>query len=419
MSYADNFTVHGPYKKQNSRQIVIVIDRKGKRRTVSYPKWILECQLGRKLDPDKETVDHWNGDINDNSLDNLRIVPRDQHSADDTKRVKLIKLKCAWCDKDFERSPRLLRDKAKKGKVGPFCSRECAGRYSRMLQLKLIDKFDVQPAMESEYYKRKYASFIPLDLFTDFLCDIWEEDSLNKKAYNHIEQNCLVETLRLVKENPKLKIINKLGAEIDPKDTEYTKLDPDFSLKNDIDEDSKYNFDPESEYTLLHPDNYLEKIKNQSYAHYIAIMNLEEIHPLAIGSYYELLPTAKQLANKIGSKYIEYYNDDDIPPYWAISVIPISRIDSPYEFYSEIEYIKIEKSPYGPCISYNKTYYPPNNINTNFKIGQEVILGPYSSTFVMIVDKQLQNVEKWYRNENLEIFDYISKKSLEEQEFEY
>lgn len=148
--------VLGPYsRKSDGRQIVIVIDNKGNRHTVSYPKFILEEHLGRKLDRDKETVDHINYDINDNRIENLRIVPRREHSYQDTRRVKMIKLKCLWCDKPYERSPRLLRDKSKKGTTGGFCSRSCAGKYSRALQLKQIDKFPVQPFVESEYYRMK------------------------------------------------------------------------------------------------------------------------------------------------------------------------------------------------------------------------------------------------------------------------
>ena len=119
MSYADNFKIYGPYERSDKRQIVITIDRNGVRRTVSYPKWVMECQLGRKLDENLETIDHWDSNHSNNDLSNLRIVPRDQHSADDTRRVKLVKFNCAWCDKEFERSPRLIRDKAKKNKAGP------------------------------------------------------------------------------------------------------------------------------------------------------------------------------------------------------------------------------------------------------------------------------------------------------------
>jgi hypothetical protein len=176
MSNETPIKIYGPYRRAiDNRMIVIVVERNGKRRTVSYPKWILELQLGRKLDPNLETVDHIDGNIDNNSLDNLRILPRDQHSADDARRVKKVKFECAWCGKEFERSPRLIRDKAKKGKAGPFCSRSCAGKYSRNLQLKLIDKLDSQKAVDSEYYKRKYAStIIHSDFFIDLICDIWE-----------------------------------------------------------------------------------------------------------------------------------------------------------------------------------------------------------------------------------------------------
>lgn len=178
MSYADNFTVYGPYQRSDNRQIVIVVDRNGVRRTVSYPKWLMELQVGRQLTSD-ETIDHWDSNFENNDISNLRIMPRDQHSAEDTRRVKPVKFKCAWCDKEFERSPRLIRDKAKKNKAGPFCSRNCAGKYSRKLQLKLIDKFDSQPIIDSEYYKRKYVqasvNVNVNDIFINYLCDIWEE----------------------------------------------------------------------------------------------------------------------------------------------------------------------------------------------------------------------------------------------------
>lgn len=170
--------VYGPYKRQDGRQIVIVREEDGTTRTISYPKWLLEMQLGRRLDPDQETVDHIDSNKENNDLNNLQILPREEHSANDTRRVKPVKFKCAWCKKEFERSPRLVRDKARKNKAGPFCSRQCAGRYSRKLQLKLIDKFDTQPVIDSEYYKKKYvkafASLIDSDMLIDYLCDIFE-----------------------------------------------------------------------------------------------------------------------------------------------------------------------------------------------------------------------------------------------------
>lgn len=155
-NYEDNFKIWGPYQRHDLRKIVIVKDlRTGKKRTVSWPKWIMECHLQKQLDPDESTVDHLDFDFHNNDLSNLRIVPRDQHSADDTRRVKLIKLKCSMCKKDFERSPRLIRDKSKKGKRGAFCSRHCSGQYARSLQLGKIKRFPKVKPIKSEYYRRK------------------------------------------------------------------------------------------------------------------------------------------------------------------------------------------------------------------------------------------------------------------------
>lgn len=184
MSYADKFSVYGPYKKKtDGRLFVITINNEtGDRKTISYPKWLMECQLGRTLDPDLETVDHFDSNKDNNSLDNLKIIDRKTHSENDTRRVKMVKLKCSWCGKEFERSPRIIRDKAKKGTFGNFCGRNCSGKYSRSLQLKLIDRFAPQQHIESEYYKKKYVEasnnssiIIPQDFIEDFLCNIYDD----------------------------------------------------------------------------------------------------------------------------------------------------------------------------------------------------------------------------------------------------
>lgn len=146
---------YGPYTMQNGRQIMIIKDDKGNSRTVSYPKHIMEKHLGRVLDPNLETIQHLDGNHNNNDINNLKLMPRDEHSATDTRRVKNLKFNCDTCGKEFERSPRLVRDKSKKGVTGIFCSRQCAGSYSRKIQLGLIDKLPVQPYIESEYYNNR------------------------------------------------------------------------------------------------------------------------------------------------------------------------------------------------------------------------------------------------------------------------
>lgn len=146
--------VFGPYRRNDNRQIVIIINDDKTRRTVSYPKFLMEEHLGRVLDPNLDTVDHIDRNHDNNDINNLQLLERKEHSALDTRRVKLIDCVCSLCNKKFQRSPRLIRDKSKKGARGIFCSRSCAGRYARKLQLKQIKKFPKQKPIKSEYYRR-------------------------------------------------------------------------------------------------------------------------------------------------------------------------------------------------------------------------------------------------------------------------
>ncbi len=148
--------IFGPYaRKSDGRLIGIIHDDDNKAHTISWPKHLMEEHLGRKLLPN-ETVDHLDSNFLNNSLDNLLVIDRAEHSRGDTRRVRLVKLKCCECGKEFERSPRLVRDKAKKKNAGPFCSKTCSGKYSRKRQLGLIDALPAQDHIPSEYYKQKY-----------------------------------------------------------------------------------------------------------------------------------------------------------------------------------------------------------------------------------------------------------------------
>ena len=149
---------YGPYVNGPlGRKIMIIVSPDGTRRTVSLPKYLMEQHLGIELKDRDMTVDHWDTNKENNSIENLRLIPRDLHSAQDTKRVKLIDLECAQCKNNFQRSPRLIRDKSNKGSVSQFCSRSCAGKYSRDVQLGKREKLPVQEPPKSEYFKRKYV----------------------------------------------------------------------------------------------------------------------------------------------------------------------------------------------------------------------------------------------------------------------
>lgn len=155
--YGTGARTYGPYTKSTGRQVIVIKNDAGERLTMSYPRYVMEKYLGRRLDRDSETIDHWDTNYLNNDISNLHILPRALHSAEDTRRVKMVKLKCSLCGKKFERSPRLIRDKAKKGARGYFCSKSCSGKYARLRQLNKIDEFDVQQAVDSVYYKRKYV----------------------------------------------------------------------------------------------------------------------------------------------------------------------------------------------------------------------------------------------------------------------
>lgn len=147
--------VFGPYKRKDDRSHVIIIDGK-KRRTVSYPKYIMEQHLGRILDKN-ETVHHTDGDFTNNDLSNLEIIDRKTHIIQDVIRVEKVKVKCIWCKIEMVRRAADIDWNSKQGCAGPFC-KSCAGVYGTMIQNGLIKKkLKAQkriPKSERKYYKR-------------------------------------------------------------------------------------------------------------------------------------------------------------------------------------------------------------------------------------------------------------------------
>jgi hypothetical protein len=70
------------------------------RKTVSYPKYIVEKYLDRYLTED-ETVDHIDGNFCNNELSNLRVIPRAIHCSSHA-RLKACECKtCVICGKEF------------------------------------------------------------------------------------------------------------------------------------------------------------------------------------------------------------------------------------------------------------------------------------------------------------------------------
>jgi len=120
--------IYGPYTRKDGRQHIVLYED-GKRKTVSYPKYLLEKKLGRSLLPN-ETCDHIDGDYTNNCLDNLQLLSRAdnirKHAA--LQPPELITLTCPICLKSFTKLMKDVRWNKKRTKSGPYCSRSCAGK---------------------------------------------------------------------------------------------------------------------------------------------------------------------------------------------------------------------------------------------------------------------------------------------------
>ena len=127
--------IYGPYTRKDGRQHVIFY-KNGKRKTMSYPKYLLEQKLGRSLERN-ETCDHIDGDFSNNSLDNLQLLSR----ADNIRKHAALQpaetgvFTCPVCNCSFTKLMRHARHNRKQSKSGPYCSKSCAGKASRAQQL--------------------------------------------------------------------------------------------------------------------------------------------------------------------------------------------------------------------------------------------------------------------------------------------
>lgn len=117
--------VYGPYQGKDGRFRVIV-----NRKTVSYPKYLIEQSLGIKLDKN-ETVHHIDGNPANNSIDNLQVISRRKHCYYHTINAVSAHQRCIdkyGEDDTFER----LR---KQGfKPGHIMTKECREKISKTLK---------------------------------------------------------------------------------------------------------------------------------------------------------------------------------------------------------------------------------------------------------------------------------------------
>ena len=127
--------VYGAYTRKDGRQHMVLVfhNEKGeiiKKKTISYPKFLVECYLNRFLQ-DNETVDHIDGDFLNNSLGNLQVIDRSKHVKLDAKRIKEKVFKCSYCGLDYiPKNMSNYYSNKRRGNRGSFCSKSCVGKAS-------------------------------------------------------------------------------------------------------------------------------------------------------------------------------------------------------------------------------------------------------------------------------------------------
>lgn len=101
MVYENVTKIYGPYKSKKDNRLRISLKfNDGHRKTVSYPKYLMEIHLNRYL-LEEETVDHIDKNPLNNDITNLRVLLRREHSANDVLRNKDVSVHCTYCGKEF------------------------------------------------------------------------------------------------------------------------------------------------------------------------------------------------------------------------------------------------------------------------------------------------------------------------------
>lgn len=112
------------------------------KQVVSYPKYLMEKKLGRKL-LSNEQVHHKDGNPLKNELDNLELKLLGEHQKEHSTKYYDKIATCGWCGEEFIWTAKQQNDfnknrnrKNRHHINSPFCSKKCAGKYGKYMQLK-------------------------------------------------------------------------------------------------------------------------------------------------------------------------------------------------------------------------------------------------------------------------------------------
>ncbi len=147
--------VYGPYKnKKDSRSKVCLILPDGKRKTISYPKYLMEIHIGKLLEKG-ETIDHIDKNFLNDDISNLQILNISEHIILDAKRVKDIVVVCVWCKCEFLIKGSKISQRGRDRNISTgFCSKKCTGQYGAEVQNGRVSE-PLKTKMERVYYSNK------------------------------------------------------------------------------------------------------------------------------------------------------------------------------------------------------------------------------------------------------------------------
>lgn len=116
--------VYGPYKRKDGRLVIIKYMPHGTSITQSYPRFLMEQHLGRKLLA-TEVVDHINNNPSDNRIENLQVTSYKVNNTKDRNPPQMEEFECPRCGKIFKSLTKYYKiAQLRLGKAGPYC-RSC------------------------------------------------------------------------------------------------------------------------------------------------------------------------------------------------------------------------------------------------------------------------------------------------------
>lgn len=118
--------------QKDGRSRIVIVNDDGSHTSKSYPRFLIEQSIGRELFPN-EDVHHKDGDVTNNSLDNLEIIPHGEHQKIHSTKYFDIEKVCCVCGKTFiftaKQQSNYYSDLNRGRKRGLTCSKRCASIF--------------------------------------------------------------------------------------------------------------------------------------------------------------------------------------------------------------------------------------------------------------------------------------------------